>query len=162
MLAACGKIRWPFEKIWNYKIPPSIRIFVYLLLKNRLLTHDLMIRRGFDVSPTCELCDSGAVESSLHLFFQCPTSVRLWDRMTAILGVPLMHRGMTVQETWQISASRAASVGMGTKQWHVYFVSTCWFIWKGRNKKIFDGKVVPGKVVEEHILQEAKLWLRLC
>ena len=162
MLAGGGEIKWSFVEIWSYKIPPSVRIFVFLLLRNGLLTHEVMVRRGFDIPPNCESCNRGAIESTLHLFFLCPKAVRLWERMASILGVMLMHMDTTVQGTWQISVSRAAAAGMRKKQWQAYFVSTCWSIWKQRNKKIFEGQEVPLKVVEENILQDAKLWLRLC
>ncbi|XP_078165533.1 uncharacterized protein LOC144560243 [Carex rostrata] len=149
------------EVVYQFKLSMDGKNCVFKK-ETRLLTHKLMVRRGFNCSPNCDSCVLGEVESILHLFFTCPKAIQLWDRMEAILGVRLMTREETVKDTWKKSMSDAARMGMGTKQWSVYFISTCWTIWKQRNKKIFERKEFPLKMIEECALQDAKLWMQYC
>lgn len=113
MLMGAGKIAWPYIDTWRYKVPPTVRIFIYLLLRKRLLTRKLMVTRGFNCSLNCETCASHEIESVMHLFFKCPKAVHLWDRMAKILGVRLMSVQVTVRDTWNKSVLNAANSGMG-------------------------------------------------
>lgn len=59
------------KAIWHPFSIPKCSFFLWLALRNRLLTKDRMISFGFNVSPTCVLCRS-ANESAEHLFSSCP------------------------------------------------------------------------------------------
>lgn len=67
IIMADGNEAWSFAEICSYKIPPSVKIFMYLLIQNRLFTCDVMIRRGFNCSTTCVMCDNSD-ETAMHLF----------------------------------------------------------------------------------------------
>lgn len=42
MIVATVRTKWRFEFTWHLKIPPSVRVFVFLCLRGKLLTHDVM------------------------------------------------------------------------------------------------------------------------
>lgn len=35
-----GKVSWGFMEVWDSFAPSNVKIFSYLLIKNRILTHD--------------------------------------------------------------------------------------------------------------------------
>lgn len=69
-----------------------------------------MSKGGFNCQTTCETCASGAIESGMHLFFECTKAVGIWNKMSEILGVQLMQRGDTIQQTWMRSFTREVGV----------------------------------------------------
>ncbi len=36
-----------FKNIWKFKIPPRVKVFQWLMLKNSILTKDNLLRRGW-------------------------------------------------------------------------------------------------------------------
>lgn len=70
-----------------------------------------------------------------------------------------MHVGETVQDTWTKSYSLQTSTAR-KKKWKTLFTGTCWGIWKQRNLKVFEDRVVPADHVIAWIVREATLWER--
>jgi hypothetical protein len=58
-------IRW--ATIWKAKVEQKCRIFMWLMLQNRLPTVDRIIKWGGQADPICKLCHTTA-ESTIHLF----------------------------------------------------------------------------------------------
>ncbi|KAF3327124.1 zinc-binding in reverse transcriptase [Carex littledalei] len=95
---------WEFRvDIWRYAIPLTVKIFVsYLLLKDKILTREVMIRGNFNCPDNaCSLCETGNLESALHLFFQCPYSLDIWNRVNNSMGCDILVQGNSVQEIWR-------------------------------------------------------------
>lgn len=55
------------KRIWKGKIPTKIKIFMWLLTKNAILTKDNLIKRKWKGNPDCYFCNN--VENMSHLFF---------------------------------------------------------------------------------------------
>lgn len=75
-----GKVRWQHMEIWQSFAPTKVQIFTFLLLNNRLLTHDNMLTRGMTCEEECVMCSSCHQETVLHVFFSlsvCYSSVEL-------------------------------------------------------------------------------------
>lgn len=62
---------WSFGVVWKLKIPQTVRISAIFCLEIRLLTHENMDRRGFICDLRCLLCPDCALETALHMFFNC-------------------------------------------------------------------------------------------
>ena len=56
--------------IWKGKVPPKIKIFIWLMINNAVLTKDNLIKRRWSGNPSCHFCDQN--ETVDHLFFTCP------------------------------------------------------------------------------------------
>lgn len=68
----------PLKKVWNYKIPLKIKVFLWLLLRGRILTKDNMFKGGWRKgSLNCQFCDKS--ETIQHLFFECPIAKLIWN-----------------------------------------------------------------------------------
>ncbi|CAN1760240.1 Putative ribonuclease H protein At1g65750 [Linum perenne] len=116
--------RW----LWQLSMPPKLIFFVWRVLKNALATKRNLFRRNCSPSPRCPLCNA-VEETSEHLFFGCPLSVRFWERAMPNLRRP--SEGTTVMQWFQelMTSSLASQVDK------VGFI--LWSIWKNRNAEVF-------------------------
>lgn len=161
LVASGGKVRCEFSFTWTLKIPPTVRIFAFLWLKGKLLTHDVMERRGFICNRDCVLCQSHSLETALHLFFQCSYARTLWSTIAVLLGYRMVWVRDTVANTFCHSLKRCNGRTLKQK-WSTYFLSACWTIWKERNSSIFEGKLRDPSVAAEKSVEEARLWMQFC
>ena len=62
-------IGYPHKFMWKARIPQKIKIFLWLTLRNSILTKDNLVRSGWKGSVKCDFCgDVGTVD---HLFIFC-------------------------------------------------------------------------------------------
>lgn len=162
MLMTAGGVKWEFCKIWKYSIPPSVRIFIFLLQEDKLLTRDVMHRRNFNCNLDCVMCRTGHSETAIHLFFNCSYSKSVWEKLETYAGTSILVRGNSIPEIWSKSSDKFSRGARIRIRWQTIFVATCWFIWKQRNAKIFENKQHPIDVVSYWIIQEASLWENHC
>lgn len=73
-----------YKNIWRGKVPQKIKIFMWLLSNNAVLTKDNMVKRKWSGSPSCAFCDQN--ESADHLFFLCPVAKVVWGIIAKVLG----------------------------------------------------------------------------
>jgi hypothetical protein len=59
-----------YSEIWEWKLPLKVKLFVWLLLEQRILTWDNLIKNGFIGPNICVLCKESK-ETLLHLFGEC-------------------------------------------------------------------------------------------
>jgi len=69
------KIPWT-KCIWNRDIRPSKATIVWRLMMGKLPIDDMLAQRGCYLPSICSLCQK-CVEAQLHLFFECPYSLRI-------------------------------------------------------------------------------------
>lgn len=70
--------------IWKSKVPPKIKIFIWLMTNDAILTKDNRIRRKWVGDPKCHFCDQ--TETVDHLFFTCHIAKVIWGVIAIILG----------------------------------------------------------------------------
>ncbi len=125
--------------LWRIKIPPNLKVFLWLAARNRLLTADHLARRGWIGPSMCAMC-RGASESLEHLLFRCPFAVQVWGWMLQseelILGTLLSRDGGLachwVRTRRTLQGQRKSLLDLG-------FAAICWEIWLERNRRIFTG-----------------------
>jgi hypothetical protein len=125
----------PWKSIWRLNVPPKLKVFAWLFYQGRLLTNVYRAKRNIVADSSCHYC-LGTPESMLHLFRDCPKASQIWR---ALGGPVTMMRTFTLDWNGWLSANifqkNCSFLGF---QWVQLFVFTCWFIWKWRNKRIFD------------------------
>ena len=72
------------KHIWKGNIPPKVKIFVWLMENNAILTKDILIRRGWVADPKCSFYDNN--KSISHPFFECPVTKVIWGIITTCTG----------------------------------------------------------------------------
>jgi hypothetical protein len=59
-----------YTDLWQWQIPLKIKLFAWLMLEQKILTWDNLVKRGFVGPSMCVLCgDEG--ENAKHLFVDC-------------------------------------------------------------------------------------------
>jgi hypothetical protein len=68
----------PFQhrKIWKWKIPLKIKIFLWFLQKGVVLTKDNLAKKNWKGSQQCVCCNFN--ETIQHLFLDCPSAKMIW------------------------------------------------------------------------------------
>ena len=85
--------------------------------------------------PNCVFCD--CVETTAHLFFQCPVAKVIWSIVAKCFGATNVPSNL--EQCWQW-CERWFPFG---KQFHPWGVAAiCWAIWKSRNKACFEQKLI--------------------
>lgn len=163
IMIEAGLIQWRFEFIWKANAPLKVKLFTLLLLKKRILTHDVMVRRGFQCDLQCAMCVSDHTESALHLCYHCQYATRVWEEVQRLLGRRILVNAGSVQQIWDKSWDFIKLVGgMSRKKWATIFMCVSWHLWKQRNEKIFRGIAKPPCVVAKLVVQEFQLWMKFC
>jgi len=80
-------------------IPPSKSLFVWRFMHEKVPTDENLINRGCNIPSTCFLCCANT-ENSMHLFFQCPYSVRLWSWIASAINKVLQFCSM--KDMWKL------------------------------------------------------------
>jgi hypothetical protein len=126
----CDKV---LQAIWTSKCLPKLRVFAWLLFTDRLNTKDIMNRKQWVVQggPSCVLCNTNSLETTEHLFFQCPFAYQCWNQ----IGV-----------TWDLSLNLSdryfkAKDLFNNQCFMEIIICSAWNLWKERNDYIFESKV---------------------
>lgn len=122
-----------FCLIWKSKCTMKIKVFLWLLLADRMNTRDMLRRRHYNIGNdlSCMLCDTRARETVEHLFFDCPFSVSCWNKLNI---------------TWPDQGDRMHKIHTSRTSWQGAMFTECfataaWSLWKERNNKYF--KSIP-------------------
>ncbi|XP_078156635.1 uncharacterized protein LOC144552544 [Carex rostrata] len=119
-------IRCPLSTIiWKLKVSHKVRIFIWLLLRGRLLTQRRLWSRGCQVPSGCHLCMNADLESSKHLFFQCPYAMGFWRMLLFRFNITFPPTNPTrVQDLWYMI--RKGLDKPAIRIWDTVWVSGCW------------------------------------
>ena len=71
------------KHVWKVKVPLKIKVFMWFVHKQVILTKDNLAKRNWTGSKRCSFCDSD--ESIRHLFLDCPLAKILWRSIQLLL-----------------------------------------------------------------------------
>lgn len=131
-----------YTRIWKSKVPYKIKIFLWLLERKATLTKDNMVKRKWTRDPTCRLCNS--IETTEHLFFQCPTARTVWAIVALCFGVNTIPN--STNQYWRWISIHLTS---GQQVYTLILAAICWATWKARNKACFEHKLIkhPAEII---------------
>lgn len=163
VIAGAGLVKWRYSIIWKCKVPPTVRLFIFLAIKGKLLTRDVLRRRGMNLEAHCSVCQNCPTESIAHVLYLCPYAVSVWFHVAAMLGYPLMKPAGIVEGIWNASWEMAKQGGyQPTKEWVVRFSCVSWHIWKQWNNVVFNNREIEALILAKRCVEEMKLWLTFC
>lgn len=86
-----------YKVIWKATISMIVKVFLWLILKNKIHIGTNLATKGWHISLVCSLC-STTKEMNQHVFLQCPFAKSLLH----ILKIQLKIRGWlsTLHDMW--------------------------------------------------------------
>ncbi|CAN1818738.1 Putative ribonuclease H protein At1g65750 [Linum perenne] len=127
--------------IWRWKGPQRIRQFLWLVAHHRLLTNGVHRRRHLTEIGACQVCPEQE-ETVLHVLRDCPLASATWELLAfpsdnlAFFQTPLLP--------WIEDFIRRPELSL-------LFGVTCWFLWRYRNDRVFNGKLTTAVTLTRHI-----------
>ena len=134
--------------MWRRRIPLKIKVFGWLLIRDRLMTRSLRQRFVSEADDGCVMC-SCATEDCSHLFFECPLVQPVWT--TAVLGEIDVTAG---DAFWR---SICQGPFRREAEWQTIF-ATLWAIWLHRNEFIFTGRPPSTDAIQHAARGIARSW----
>lgn len=61
-----------WDIVWRAPVQQRVRVFLWLLLHERLLCNTNRVHRHLADDPRCQRCNNNSDETLLHLFRDCP------------------------------------------------------------------------------------------
>jgi hypothetical protein len=125
-----------YKFLWKSKLPQKIKIFIWLVVRNKILTKDNLKKRNWNGSQACCFC--GYDESTDHLFFHCPIARYVWRVIQVALNLAVIPKSISDLRAGWLSnpkdkISNLLLFGCG---------AMFWAIWRTRNDWCFSDKTL--------------------
>ena len=130
---------FPSSCISNVWVKPKISFFVWEATWGKILTLDLIQKRGWAFANRCFLCYEKE-ETIDHLLLHCTKTRVLWDLLFTLFGVSWVLLS-SVRET--LLSWHGSFVSKKRKKvWRATPLCIFWTVWKARNKLTFNDDVL--------------------
>jgi hypothetical protein len=126
------------EAVWKNWAPPKCKLFVWLILHNRVWTADRLQKRVWPNCENCQLCKREPKTAS-HNFLKCRYSLRIRNSIIQWLGLSSVDvfywaNHDTVKEWWM---SFIYPNGTPRKSFATLLMLVMWEIWNEQNARVF-------------------------
>jgi len=116
----------PNKRLWKAKIPLKIKLFMWLVSENAILTKNNLVKIKWKGDVKCRFCAEN--ESIIHLFFECSMVKYIWSLIALVVGANCRPTSFGSFWVWLKRFLPHA------KKYHmVGLAGVCWAIWKSRN-----------------------------
>nr|AID60103.1 hypothetical protein [Brassica napus] len=122
-----------YSRVWRVTAPERVRVFLWLVTHQVIMTNMERKRRHISENGTCPLCKSGD-ETILHVLRDCPAAAGLWRKLV----LPTRQQrffNLTLFE-W-LYENLANDKSVNGDQWPSLFALTVWWCWKWRCGYVF-------------------------
>ncbi|CAL1377504.1 unnamed protein product [Linum trigynum] len=144
------------NSVWRKIVPAKICFFIWTVAHRKILTIDMLQKRGWSLANRCTLCCKDE-ESIHHLLISCSFTHHVWNlirRRCNLNNLPISDDiAFTIKE-WPLDVPKC---GDG---WLCYYAfhATCWFIWLERNSRIFSDIMKSPDQIARRILMNVAGW----
>ncbi|KAK9011773.1 hypothetical protein V6N11_039855 [Hibiscus sabdariffa] len=129
-----------WSSIWSLPVAQRVRMFLWLVLRQRLMTNVERVRRGLSSDPSCSSCGCYS-ETILHILRDCPPVRSFWKSI-----IPQVEHecffGSSLDHWVAMNIKTSRAIGPNTPHWSCFFPSFLWQVWKRRND-VFTGECLP-------------------
>jgi hypothetical protein len=107
--------------LWKINAPLKIRVFLWLLYREAILTQDNLVKRNWHRKMLCCFCNN--LEIIQHLFFDCALAKFLWRFIQMAFGLSAPRNIKHVYGEWiqnmNNTNKRLLFVGLSTMFWSI-------------------------------------------
>lgn len=124
-----------FSRVWKLKVPERVRVFIWLVVSQVVMTNSERRRRHLCDSAICQVCKSGE-ETILHVLRDCPAMSGIWTRI-----VPRNRRQAFFDQSlleW-LFGNLGDELRREDVPWCILFAMAVWWGWKWRCINVFGG-----------------------
>ena len=121
------------KNLWKAKIPLKIKVFMWLVKSNAILTKDNLSKKGWQGDQTCSFCSTP--ETIEHLFFGCAMARYCWSLVSIVIGADCRPSSFSQFWVWA-----AKYMPHHKKIFMVGLAAICWALWRTRNSICFEDK----------------------
>ncbi|GKC06817.1 hypothetical protein Tco_0998427 [Tanacetum coccineum] len=153
-------VSW-FDFVWFQNCIPRHTFNMWLIIKKRLKTQDLLNRWNVaaGLATVCPLCETQP-DSHDHLFFYCHFSQQVWSHLKQFVG--LTGSGSSLASIMSILlpiAKRKSSKSIIGK---LVVAAAAYFIWQEQNRRLFKHTKRSAKEVTDCIMSSVRMKLLSC
>lgn len=128
-----------WNAIWKLKIPSRIKMFLWLVRHEKIMTNNLRVKRGFVFCDKRLLCNE-TIEDTDHVLRKCPAADEIWRRIHSHFH--LKSRSLSFQNWLDCGVVNRGNEHRPENE-NLLFALTIWWTWKWMNKEIFTGLFHP-------------------
>jgi len=122
-----------FGKVWRVLVPERVRVFLWLVVHQVIMTNTERQRRHLCDTAICQVCKSGD-ETILHILRDCPAMMGIWNRIVP----PTLQRPFYTQTLLEwIYGNVGSPVVREGIPWGTVFSMAVWWAWKWRCGNVF-------------------------
>jgi hypothetical protein len=125
----------PNKRIWKAKLPLKIKMVLWLLQQDVILTKDNLIKRKWLGDKSCRFYTLD--ENSNHLFFDCSLARYVWSLVAMVVGANCRPSNLNQFWVW-CEKFFPANRNLHT----VGLAAICWALWQARNLVCFEKKKI--------------------
>ncbi|XP_010506918.1 PREDICTED: uncharacterized protein LOC104783460 [Camelina sativa] len=142
------------KEVWNVKCLPKVKFFLWKALRGALPLGENLKGRGINLEAGCPFC--GQEESTIHLFFHYNFAQQVWTqapvkRMLDTSLISSFRKGIELLSKLQC----LPPTGIFDGSLGVWII---WYIWKHRNKLLFEKTVASAPAVISQATAQAREW----
>ena len=94
--------KWWWHVLWKFLAPRKNKLFMWLILKDRVLTWDQISKRGTKGPRVCCLCMMEEEETIGHLFYNCNHSKHVWKGLSKEFQMEMFWEVGGIEENLKI------------------------------------------------------------
>ncbi|KAF5174968.1 Reverse transcriptase zinc-binding domain [Thalictrum thalictroides] len=149
---------FPYKVVWEVSIPTNVKLFIWALVWESVLTVDNLNSQGFCIPNRCVLCKRSK-ETIHHLFLSCPTAKLIWSDLTGHMARMNGIREHTSPRNMLLNWPTLNARGIGEATWSILPYVVLWVLWSVRNEIIFDNGVFERELVIKKVKCTIWGWL---
>jgi hypothetical protein len=113
-----------YNELWKWQLPLKVKLFIWLMLEQRILTWENLNKRGFNGPSRCVLCGISE-ETMSHLFVECSFIKGIWQSILKELKLVSTWEGGQIVDCLQNWIRKK-------ENWKEIPCFICWEVWKHR------------------------------
>ncbi|KAK6128871.1 hypothetical protein DH2020_037388 [Rehmannia glutinosa] len=140
-ITSSSNISSVWKKMWNFRLPPKIKHFIWRACLDTLPTKEKILQRGMTIDPPCGLCGE-KTETLAHVILECNESVHIWSRCPLRMDTSQIKFASFKNFLWCTMSTYPQDVVE-------YLCIMAWCIWTARNKFYFEQKHFDGMRIQK-------------